>query len=49
MRYFITYLKNGREYVHNHAPDNRDEALRMGQELVRDFVADFFRIDGVRR
>ena len=48
-RFFITYLVDGVEHVNAYAPDNKEEALKVGHELVRDGVADFFRIDRVSR
>lgn len=49
MRYHITYIKDGREYVNPFAPEDKDHALRIGDELVRDGAADFFRVDRVKR
>jgi hypothetical protein len=42
-------LKNGQpnvyeNWVHSYRPDTLEEALRVGHELTRDFVADSFRV-----
>lgn len=45
MRVFlVVYVKDGKQFIWDYKPSTLDEALRVGHELTRDYVADFFRV-----
>jgi len=43
-KFMVLYTRYGKEHLHDYEPNDRDEALRVGDELTRDGVADFFRV-----
>ena len=40
----IIYVKDGRTHIHDYKPPTKEQALGVGHELTRDFVADFFKV-----
>lgn len=40
----IVYSKDGVIFIHYYAPHDLGQALMIGHELTRDYVADFFKI-----
>ncbi len=43
--FILTLVKDGAAKVHDYKPTTEKEANGVGNELVRDKVADFFRVD----
>lgn len=43
-RWMVVCVKDGVETIHSYMPETKQEALGVGDELVRDFVADSFKV-----
>lgn len=42
--FLICCVKDGRTFIHSFRPKTLEAALRIGHELTRDFVADYFKV-----